>query len=382
MSAMAGLQMLSQVSSVASLFMRSGSGGAIMRAQFEMSRIILGELDSIQTSLANLTRTLDRLERQIHESNAWQYQKELTGIILQSAGDYRDIIQALSVNKEVLYNDQSQRLFEEIEQNVRESRGRLWQQPEGRGPLTAMITPIALSMEIGASNRLGMHPAMIRQKLKSYSDWFDSMLSPEVDGSVISYLERAKQTHDGLLAKLSESKLGKMLKFDPFDPQEENISRGLAYFADNTKVYQERWIGHDLPWREMSGMVVGSGTMDMSYSIDLWDDDATGAILLKGVQLDVSSFADPVAGEIIGWMPKVGTIYNSYHSRSGKRSLEEMKNFFFDSSHYKSFDKQRRDFSFVLKQVNVERARMVFAMRAIRIIENAKRVLEKYDSLS
>lgn len=183
--------MLSACLSLIQQFSASDGGmSAFLSAQLGLQKVALDLLFSVQETLADLTKRVARLSKEIEEVARWQHHRELVAQIIAAGNLYSEFLKASQEDAGVLESSETVEQLALLLNALKLSRGTLAAIPEGYGPESALVIPIAASLEAALQARVNPKRALLVEIGKTYLRWFTRMLSDE-EGSIPAYIKRA-----------------------------------------------------------------------------------------------------------------------------------------------------------------------------------------------
>lgn len=185
--------------------------GAMLRAQYEMLNLMVGQLENIQQSLGRIESAIADLPGEVRDIVAEQYGNGLLAQIRGSAGNYRSFLRAYLEDQSVLTSEPVRNQLGLILGSAADRRSTLKELDFGRGPEAAMVLPISMALEIACLSHLRFPTAVIRSRLTDYAEWIDDMMRSDLAGSIPDRRAQAMARHDEILAAAQQAPLGARL---------------------------------------------------------------------------------------------------------------------------------------------------------------------------
>jgi hypothetical protein len=182
-------------------FVKKGDGGlsAMLRAQFELLTVVIGQLEQVQASLGRIEEAIADLPSQMREIVRRQYGDQLIAQIRGGVGEYNSFLRAYVLSPSVMESEPVRRQLGDILSRAADRRSTLAVLDYGRGPEAAMVLPISMALEIACLSHLRFPTPIIRSRLVDYSNWIDLMMRPGLAGSIPTRRAEAVATHDALI---------------------------------------------------------------------------------------------------------------------------------------------------------------------------------------
>lgn len=182
-------------------FTKSDSGmSALLAAQVQYQELTVSHLMEIRNQLITIGNEVLQQREQTEEVVSLQWQKELRVGVVSAIAEYQSYLTTSIDSPEIWTNDAVRADMRVLQSRISEHRSELQAAPYSlTGPSTAVIAPIAMSMEIACLGRLGFPRQHIKTKMLGYLEWFDKLLSDDV-GSIGEYEISAIKEHDFLVS--------------------------------------------------------------------------------------------------------------------------------------------------------------------------------------
>ena len=199
------IQALSATLGVISAFSK-GDGGlaAILNAHTALLNLAIQSLNEIQTSLAQLNALVATLPQQIREIVAQQYRNSLISQIGGHASQYSVFLAASQNDSTVFASDSVRTQLQFIHHDCSLARSTLAGTKEGSGPEAALIIPIACALELATTERLAFPNSVAAEKLAQYQRWCQAVIADR-EGSAQAAIKVAADAHDELIDKLAKN---------------------------------------------------------------------------------------------------------------------------------------------------------------------------------
>lgn len=365
-------------------FVKKGDGGlsAMLRAQFELLTVVIGQLDQVQASLGRIEEAIADLPEQLREIVRHQYGDQLIAQIRGGAGDYNSFLRAYVASPSVLDSEPVRRQLGDILSRAADRRSTLAVLDYGRGPEAAMVLPISMALEIACLSHLRFPTPIIRSRLVDYSNWIDLMMRPGLAGSIPTRRAEAVATHDGLIEAAVQSNslaskidLGKMKLSAAARVDELDVSP-CAYLCVVDVITEG---GHNGPTtlgaRRLLGSICPGGYMG-SRSVRLAENPTLGVFLFEQAELDMATTRSSASlGPPAGRKCDIRRI----PSQGGISELPAARTYQYVEQAYPFLkDQPKAALGGTLAKANEQRAQIALTLHAEALLDHTRRQLADF----
>ncbi len=366
---------------VAASFSAKGDGGlgAMLNAQNQTLRLIVDQLNSVQTQLASITVAVKNIPSQLQEQLALSTFAELTSEIGAVADRYRVLIEASVKDKDLWKNPAVRKEMESILQIVSQRRVRLKQDYRGLSPQAMVAAPVACAVETSLRLRLEFPDSHVRAILNDYLHWVDRFLDPTSQDSLFGQQERLLVDYGDLVSRVTSHRLGGLLGIGPHLTNEVKCvafkGPDIINFSAVMTIYPFEAEGDCFNARQrmlyitragsaakggsyyLSGRLIGEPNAALGFSLLRYQQDAPPHLCyMAGTQMLGEA---PPDGVLTRWFRVKGYIHEHVlEARSLAQTMEA-------GEYLSSYRMELNDFQTLLEALNLARARIAAIQSAI-----------------
>jgi hypothetical protein len=381
---MAAMAAFNFMATAMSLFVKRGNGmAAMMQVQMSLLNIAIEQLGQIRLSLLEISQQIKDLPKEFAIILARHYNRQLGDEIRSTAGRYAELLTASRTDPGVFSSAEVRRELQGFQSLTSMKRIQLSGQPGGNGAETALLVPIAFSLEIATLQRLGYNKSIILATIDVYEAWLLRMLGPE-EGSILSAMKAAALAHNEMIESLKDNGWSKKLGLPSFKLGDTPTGKSDSFCyvlnrhsvsgetSDQNTILQHLKIATNLYNRP-------AHTLYQSRALSSVEDKNLGTIMIQYDAVSkVGTMSPAELGKIEGELPPFGTMCTMRGNVAALDMGHDKASVEMAGEETAGEKGQEEPFKLGIDFINLQRAQLTFCNRAASITQQTLNRAREY----